>query len=226
MTFLELCQKLVRRAGISGTLASVSNQVGELGRVVDWVAEAYEFIQAKHPDWEFLRADVSFTTSIGKTTYTPTEAQQTKFGEWRFTRRWRAYKTAQGFADEQPITFMPYEAFRDTYMFGSNRLQVGRPQLVTESPNQSLIFWPTPDDAYTIVGEQYRAPDIMAANADTPIFAARFQNAIVYRALMFYGEYEGDPSTFTTGQTEFARYLSMLENQYLNSDWQNAGGMA
>lgn len=226
MTFLELCQKLVRKAGISSAPVSVLNQVGEAGRVVDWIAEAYEFVQNKHPDWEFLRAGVSFPTTAGKERYTPAEALQLTFGQWRFALTWRCYHTAQGVADEQIIDYMPYDDWRSTYMMGTNRLATGRPQIVTQAPNQSLVFWPTPDDNYTIIGEQYTAPAVMAANTDVPIFAARFHNAIVYRALMLYGEFEGDPNTFSTGQTEFARYLSMLESAYLPDDWDNAGAMA
>lgn len=226
MTFLELCQKLVQKAaGISGNVASVTGQAGELGRVVSWIADAYEYVQNKHQDWEFLRLGATFPVVANKATYTPAEAGQTTFGEWRFASSWRAYATAQGVADEQRVEFMPYDTFRDTYLIGTNRLETGRPQVVTEAPDQSLIFWPTPNDDYTIVGELYRAPHIMLANSDTPIFAAKFHNVIVQRALMFYGEFEGDPNTFGAGQTECARLISMMESQYL-PEWSNAGAMA
>lgn len=225
MTFLELCQRLADKAGITSAIPSVTNQVGELKRVVNWIAEAYEYIQNKHTDWEFLRRDVLFTAAINKATYTPAEAGVPAFGQWRFIQRWRSYRDAVGVADEQPIEYVPYDAFRDRFMFSTSRLMVGRPTVVTEAPDQSLIFWPIPDQVYIIVGEAYRSPAVMVANSDTPIFAARFHNVIVHRALMFYGEYEGDPNTFGAGQTECARVLSMMESVYL-PEWHTPGPMA
>jgi hypothetical protein len=127
--------------------------------------------------------------------------------------------------DEQPLEYVDYDRFRDVYQFGANRLQPGRPTVITQAPDNSLIVWPTPDQPHTIVGECYRSPAIMTANGDLPIFAARFHNIIVHRAMMFYGEYEGDPNSFGTGQTECARTLAMMEDVYL-PEWQNAGSMA
>lgn len=226
MNYLELCQRLVQKAGISGTLVSVNGQAGELLRAVGWIAEAYEYIQLKHPDWEFLRRDLAFPAAIGKNRYTPSEANVTDFGEWRFASSWRCYNTAAGVIDEQPIAYMPYDRFRDECMYSNTRLMTGRPSVITQAPDQSVILWPTPAEPYTVVGEYFRAPAIMVRNDDTPIFAARFHSILVHRALMFYGEYEGDPNTFGVGQTECARFLDMLEDAYLPNEWQNAGAMA
>lgn len=225
MTYLELCQELMREAGISGSMVSVVGQLGEPGRVVNWIAKAHRYIQNKHSDWEFLRRALSFPIVIGKAGYTAEEADVPDFGEWRFAGRWRTYATEQGVIDEQPLQFIPYDRFRDQYQFGANQLMTGRPQLVTQAPDQSLLLWPVPDIDYTVVGEHYRAPMILAANTDKPIFPARFHDAIVYRALMFYGQFEGDANTFNTGQSEANRYLQMLESEYL-PEWQNQGSMA
>ena len=225
MTYLELCQELMREAGISGSLVSVLGQTGELGRVVGWVAKAHRYIQNKHSNWEFLRRDVQFPVVVGTARYNADDVAVTDFGNWRFSSSWRTYNTAAGVADEQPLAYMAYNAFRERYLMGTNRLMTGRPQVVTQAPDQSLILWPIPDQAYTIVGEQYRAPMILAANTDKPIFPPRFHDVIVYRALMFYGQFEGDGNTFNTGQTECNRYLSMLEEEYL-PEWETAGAMA
>lgn len=225
MTYLELCQELMREAGISGSIGSVTGQIGELGRVVNWIAKAHRYIQNKHSDWEFLRRDLSFPALVDEARYSAESAAVTDFGDWRFAGRWRTYATEQGVIDEQALIFTPYDRFRDTYLFSANQLMPGRPQLVTQAPDQSLILWPKPDAAYTIVGEQYRSPLILARDDDVPLFPARFHDAIVYRALMFYGEYEGDGNTFNTGQAECNRYLQMLESEYL-PEWENQGSMA
>lgn len=217
MTFLELCQSMAIEAGISGGIVSVSNQSGEAQRVVRWVSRAYGYIQSLHQDWKFLRRDVQFPVVVGQVKYTPDGAGVllAEFGRWCFLDCWRSYLTATGVADEQELQYMEYDDFRRTYMFGNARLQPGRPQVVTVAPDQSLMLWPQPDDAYTIVGEQYRAPAIMTIDTDVPIFAAQYHDVIMWRALMMYGEFEGDPSVIGTGQTEAERVLDAMEARYL-----------
>jgi hypothetical protein len=214
------------QAGIAGSLASVQGQSGEFQRVVNWISKAHTYVQNRHVEWEFLRADVAFNTSANSAIYTATAAGVASFGEWRFNGNdWRCYDVAQGPMDEQQVVYVDYDTFRRTYFYGSNRLMTGRPQVVTQRPDQSLQFWPTPDKAYTIVGEQFRAPLAMLANDDTPIFAAKFHDVIVWRALMYYGEYEGDASVHATGQSETSRILGEMESVYMPT-WCSAGPMA
>lgn len=213
--FLELCQEMAREAGISGSIASVTGQAGEHQRVVRWVARAYKYVQNLHENWKFLRRDVEFPVSVDKVNYTAAEARVEDFGRWCFLDQWRAFRTEAGYVDEQPVCRMDYDAFRRTYMYSSSREQRGRPQVVTVAPDQSLMFWPKPDDDYTIVGEQYRAPAVLLNNTDEPLFAAQYHDTIMYRALMLYGEFEGDATVIATGQSEFDRELSAMEAFYL-----------
>lgn len=210
-TFLEICKDMAREAGISGGIPSVTGQAGEAGRVVNWVARAYKYIQNLHPHWKFMRQALELSLTAGKAEYTADELAVADFGEWSFMRSWRSYRPAMGYADEQPVQMVDYEYFDRVYGYGSSREMPGRPQVVAVAPDQSLLFWPKPDEAYTIVGEQYRAPHNLLENGDTPIFPARYHDAIMYRALMLYGEFEGDATVIATGQSEFMRELAPLE---------------
>lgn len=225
MNYLELCKELAREATVSGTIVTALSQSGEVGRVANWIAKAYLFVQTAHTDWNFLRNDVGFDTIADKGGYSALEAGVTELGEWMFASGWRCYNTAQGVADEQPVRFMPYDKFRQRYLYGTARTMQGRPQVVTEKPDQTLLFWPLPDDAYTIVGEQYHAPYRLTANETIPCFPAKFHDVIVYRALMLYGEYEGDPTVFSSAQNEYNGIITKMEALYL-PDWENTGAMA
>lgn len=231
MNFLELVQYTAREATVSGTISSVTGQVGEIARVVNDVANAYRKVQTAHADWEFLRRDVGFATTATKSTYTALEAgiPAGEFGEWMWITPgqpgWRAYLTAQGFGTEQPVRFMDYNKFKQRYLYGNQRTQVGRPLVVTQRPDQTLVFWPIPDDSYTIVGEQYHAPYQLVANADVPCWPAKFHDAVVYRALMLYAEYEGDPTVMSSAQGEYNAIINKME-EVLLPDWDNAGPMA
>jgi hypothetical protein len=226
MTFLELVQDFMREAGMSGSIVSVQGQVGEAQRAVNWIIKGCRSIQLEHPDWEFLRADVTFNTTVPNNRYTAAAAGVANFGEWRFRGDdWRCYTAATGVMDEQPVRFEPYADFRRNYMYGANRLSSGRPTVVTQAPDMSLMFWPTPDAAYTIVGEQFQAPVDLVNNSDAPPFAARFHGVIVYRALMLYGEFEGDQSVLAYAQGECDKILAKMESVYL-PQWEAAGPLA
>ena len=216
MNFLELCQELVREAGISGSLASVEGQTGEMLRAVNWVRKAYVDIQNEHSDWNFMRADAIFDVDTLNVTYTAAALGVAGFGEWRFIGNdWRAYSKDLGVIDEQELIFLPYDHFRRVYDRGQNRIMTGRPQYITERPDQSLQIWPKPDQFYTVVGEHYREPVRMSASEDVPLFKARFHDVIVYRALMYYGQFEGDATVHAAGQAECNRILKMMNSFYL-----------
>ena len=220
MTYLELCQAMAIEAGISGGIVSVSGQVGEAARVVRWVARAYNYIQNLNDEWSFLRRDVQFSTTAGISAaagkYAAVDVVELgTFGRWRFKDGWRTFLTAAGYADEQPLEFVDYDTFRRLYGYGSARLQTGRPQVVTEAPDRSLLLWPLPNADYTVVGEQYRAPAIMATDTDAPIFDARYHNTVMYRALFYYGQFEGDAPVMATAQSECDRELEPMEATYL-----------
>lgn len=225
MNYLELCQELARKAGISGSIVAVSGQSGEALRVVNWVGEAYLKIQNLHADWEFKRRDVLFPTIDNNNTYTANAAGVADFGDWRHVDGWRCYATASGVADECGIPFCSYDRFKQVYGYGSNRLTRGRPQIITERPDQSLVLWPTPDAAYTIVGEQYRGPHLFTANEDVPLFPTKYHHAIVYRALMLYAQFEGDPSVYVSAQNEYNQEAAKLKRDFL-PEWEHAGPMA
>ena len=83
MNFLGIVTRLVQESGASGAGPTTTvNQVGEYGRMVNWVQDAWLDIQSEHQDWEFLRTTCSFPTVSGSPFYTPAQANATNFGMW------------------------------------------------------------------------------------------------------------------------------------------------
>ena len=215
-TYLALCQRLVRESvGISGSgPTSVLNQTGDLRRVVDWVGSAYEDIQNLHTDWNFLRKTATFNTVADQQDYAPAEAGAADLGEWR-RDSFRAWLTAAGVGNEVDLTQYAWEDFRDRYLYGTTRTQRGRPVYMAIKPDRSVALWPIPDDEYTVTAEYFRAPHVMTANADTPIFPAQYHLLVMWRALVFYAGHSAAPETFAVGQQEHKRLLSMLRRAEL-----------
>jgi hypothetical protein len=216
-TRLQLCQRLRQEAGISGTgPATTIGQPGEMGRVVDWIDTAYEEIQDKHPDWEFLRNDFTFQTIASTSEYLPSAVALPEHASWK-QDSFRAYLTSTGTNDEMWLNYYPWDTFRDAFMFGSNRSTPGKPTEFSVRPNKAVVLWPVPALIYTIGGEYYKRPQVMSANADEPLFPREFHMAIVWKALMYYGTYENAPEAFTTGQSNYDRILRKLEVDQLPS---------
>lgn len=208
MNFLSLCQRLRQEAGLSGSgPASVIGQTGEMKRVVDWVASAYEDIQNLHATWRFLRDSFSFSTIASTQDYTPTAVSLTDFAAW-VKNDIRIYSSIE---DEYPMEYVPWGIFREAYYFGTHRTTTGRPTVVTVRPNNSLTLWQIPDAVYTVNGEYYKSVQSMSANADAPVIPARFQMIVVWKALVHYGAYTGADEKYAHGNAEYKKLLSMLE---------------
>jgi len=215
MTFLQLCKRLRSEAGISGTGPVTGvGQTGESGKIVEWILSAYEDIQNRHNNWDFLRADLTFQTISGTNNYTKSAISAEEHGEWS-KHGFRDYLTSSGESSEQYMYWMNWADFREIYVFGSSRATTGDPRYIAQKPDTSLIVWPTPDGTYTINGEYFKRAQVMAANGDEPLIPAKLGMVIVWRALMFYAGQANAPELYQVGEREFKRLLRKLESEQL-----------
>jgi len=206
-------QRLSREAGINfvGPSTTIA-QTGMFLQLVEWIDTAHSNIQTLHPTWEFLRKEFSKALTIATGTYTPTDLSVTDWGEWA-PEDWRIYLVA---ADEAFIDYVRYDEFRQMFGVGTQLTKTGRPTCFTVKPNDSIIFYPIPDQAYTLKGEYFRGPLVWTADADVPLWSGRdFDIAIMWRALMFYGTSYAEPDKFAVGQMEYRKCLRQLEKKYL-----------
>lgn len=208
MNFLQLAQRLRQEAGISGTGPTTTiAQTGEMKRVCDWINAAWIDIQTTNRDWDWMRVSTTFPTVAGKTTYAPVaDLALSDFGMWS-RDSFRVYDTAAGMTSETYIAFQPYEVWRDTYLYGANRTTTSRPSIVTITPAKELAFGPITAAGYTIVGDYFKSPSELAADADLPAMPTHYHMAIIYRALMFYGAYENATEVYQHGQVEFTKLM-------------------
>lgn len=216
-TFLVLARTLREECAIQGaenTPTTVTGQVGEMRRVVKWVQKAYKEVQSARPNWEFLRNDFSFVTIANTQTYTRAAVSLPEVKTWKVDS-FRCYTTATGTSDEQWLTYVPWEIFRDEYLFSANRSVTKRPTHFTVRPNKSLVFWPTPDAVYTIAGECYYRPQLLAADADECLIPSEHDDVIVGKGMEYYAAFEGAPEVHAQGQALFSEAFAKLEADQL-----------
>jgi hypothetical protein len=179
--------------------------------MVNYTDQAYEFIQNIHTTWEFLRKEFSKAMTIGVGTYSASGWTITDWGEWA-PEDWRVYLAA---SDESELTYMEWDLFRLNYMIGTFRTQTGRPIVFTRKPDDTLLFYPIPDQAYTCVGEYFRSPHVMTANGDVPLWASAYHMAVVWKALQYYATDYAEPDKLSMGMREFNSFKRQLEKKYL-----------
>lgn len=227
-TCLDLCQRAAIECGVASNTAiatalpTIIGATGSLGRVVNWVGDAWTDIQMDRDDWDWMRSSqilgngVSFTTIAGQFSYPLGTGAGTvgvtaaNFGKWDRETFW-SYTTANGFADEINLGEVPFDVWRATYMSNANRNVRTRPMAFAVGPDQSINLGPNVNALYTVTGDYFVAPTEMTVDADIPTgLPLRFYMLIVYRAMIKYGEYEAAPEVVQRGTEENAGMYAQL----------------
>jgi len=213
MTFLQLAQRLAQECGVSNSPTSCQAQVGEMKRLVDWIATAYQEIQELHDDWDWQLNDFSFTTVAQQQLYTTANVITAgDFGSWKVDSL-RAYTTGNNYGDEQLLIPVKYEMFRNQYMYGTMRSTFARPAAFATDPStHGLLLGPIPDSTgWTVLGQYYRKPTILSQDSDVPTLPDRYHMAIVYKAMISYGYFEVAPEQLQRGQDAYGKILAQME---------------
>ena len=215
MNFLALCNRLKRKARVSGdALTAVTGQIEEYSRLIDWINESWMDLQLAREDWHWMRTSASCATVLNQATYTATDFAITDLGNWE-RDSFRVYLTTTGTAGEQYLSYTGYDGWRDTYQFGPSRTAASMPTVMTITPANAVGVGPVPLAGYTITGDYFKVASELAATTDIPALPTQFHMAIVYRAMMFYGASEAASEIYQEGETEFKRFMRMLVKNQL-----------
>lgn len=230
-TYLDLVQRTCVECGVASSqsietvlpsIDSVSLS-GSMGRVINWVGDAWGDLQTSHDDWDWMRssnilgAGVSFPTIAGQPNYPigtgagTVQVAVDDFGKWD-VETFRNYTTATSYLDEITMADVPFDYWRNVYMLGSQRNVQTRPWVCAVGPNQSLNLGPPPNANYTITADYFMAPSVMEVDADTPTgLPVRFNMLIVYFAMKKYAGYEAATEVYTRASEEAAPMYAQLQ---------------
>jgi hypothetical protein len=218
MNYLQLVNRARQEGGVSGAaLISLGGTVSqESQRFKDWVNEAWREVQIHCADWDFMRSDFTFDTTVAVQTYAAASLSTplASFRNWKRDSL-RAYLTATGFGDEQILPFLDWETFRNLYLYGNQRSTTGRPTLFSIKPDKSIVIGPVPDATYTVVGEYFRQASDLTADTDIPGITDEYHMLIVWRALRSYGLYEAASEVVVRADGEIRRLMSKIENDLM-----------
>lgn len=194
MNYLQLCQRLRQESGGSGQgPQSVVNQIGENKLYTDWVNQAWTEIQNVRDDWFFQWANGQVNVAEGANIVTlPADLR----------------KLSTLLIDGERIGLVDWPVFSRHFLNNSN---LGKPSVVSIAPNGQLYLNTTADQAYTLSFEYFTRPQILATNDDIPTLPSEYHMLIVYKAMMFYGAYEGAGDVLALGRMQYHNMMSDVE---------------
>lgn len=221
MNFLQLCQRYRLEAGISGTgpTAVTGNSNNEYARIVNWIAQADLEIQTRYDDWRFMWRQFSFETVAGQGAYTETEVVTASYTVNTYaTDSFRYYLTSAGQSTEQWMEYQEWPEFYPYWRNGAMRTRQGVPTIWSERPDGVIELGYVPDAAYTITGQYWRGPVLMAANTDTPLYPAKYHMLPVWWAMVNYAGFEESSFQYQNAQNMLNRLWPAMERGERTTD--------
>lgn len=219
MTYLELCQAVAQESGTvptTGQPTTVVDQTGRLLRIVDWVRDAWTQIQIENKAWRWMEADFSGTLVASTREYAPSALGiSSRFRSWvyqgpRGEDAFTIYLASDGQDTEGKLVFRDWDHMRNNVLLGPMLSTTGKPQHVTIDPNNRLVFYPLPDDAYTVRGRYMKSAQTLASDSDEPEIPADFHEAIKWRALKLLALHDEDQFHYQTWDVEYRRAMNDL----------------
>jgi len=224
-TFLKICQNVARECGVAGGAdvspkpTTVTAQLGELNRIVNWVAYAYVEIQGSR-NWRWLRKDFSVNTINGTDTYAFSDCTDvddaviiSRFKTWRLDDRRnppKIYLTAAGVGAQVFLSFTVWDNFEYLYKTGSLQNQTSQPVHITVNPKDEILLGITPNGIYTLTGSYHKSAQILVADGDIPEMPVAYHDLIKYQAMVYYGLFESAPEIISRAQMGIRRLTNQL----------------
>lgn len=113
---------------------------------------------------------------------------------------------------ELPLPFMAWESFRSSY--DQSAAFTGTPRLISEDNTGRWRLYPVPQYTYTLKFDYIRQPQILSAFGDIPRgLNDDFVDIIMWKALIYYGEFDEQPSVVLRARGHYKNLLSRLEQK-------------
>lgn len=199
-TYLNLCQRLVEEAGISGTISSVNDQSGEFKRVVEWVQRACFEIEGKWVNWNFLHTFSTIEAIAGVSDY-PAPADH---NVWDTT-------TAIIKDQAQNVDFLQWVRQK----LDPTELISGDIYKFTVLPDQAVRVYDTPTNATTISIEYWKVATQLEFNNDEPAIPEQYRDIVVWKALQYYANYESADEVKVQATESYDDRWDQLESREL-----------
>ena len=218
MNYLELCQAVVREGAITpgdGKPDTVVDQTGRMRLVVDWVNRANRDIQASRNDFSFRVRDVDFLVDPDDPIVRMIETHSDIESLNEMT------VSVRNESEVKRIAPTAWEAYRSERLTNSTTT-TGLPERYSVDTVGDIHLIPKPTNPCIVRAEVKLSPQTMAADDDESYIPVQFQDAIIYRALMYFYEYDESVNQYETAARHFGLWMERLVSATTGmSDWHN-----
>lgn len=219
-TLLQIVNDARSEAGLaSADLGTLQGALSlEDARFVRWAQREYTRMCAKHRDWQFLRQSFDIgplTAAVSQ--YTPAQVgalgtptfTAAQFKDW-IKPSFRIY-SASNYGDEMLAAFMPWDQFRNVYLYANMRNTTSRPVAFAIGPDKSLWFGIIPDGTgWHVNGELYLNPTSLSLDTDRPQWPVQFDDLLTFLVLRAYGVFMAAPEVVQRANQEIGPLYAQL----------------
>lgn len=181
MNFLQLCQQLAHECGVNGpgptTVVGQTASI-ELGRIVNWVNQAWVDLQGRR-NWSWMWVSGNLVITSGQSTIAGTLAPV------RYDQD--SFYYDDGSATGRLLEYMPWDLFRPQYRVLNSTDNV---TAWTVRPDLTLAFNAAVSVNKNVYAERWTNPVEMAADADIPGLPTDLHMLIVWRAMIKYAGFD------------------------------------
>lgn len=226
MNYLEICQFAQAQMGATNVKpwqgpTTVVGQQDVMLEIVKNCAMAYKDIQNDQDYWSFMQQQGTFVLPNGTRVLTKAalEIQIPTYetlmpdligGGYRYLQIWR---TATGVGGMVPCMYVPYQQWRGN--IDSNVIPDGMPYMYTIRPDEAIEFNVTANEDFTFSCDYYQKViewvqvDVGPVLADdqTPIFPARFHEAVAWRGVMYWSGFVEGAGKYGFAQENYNRIM-------------------
>lgn len=194
-------------------ISTTVGQSGEFLKLVRWTQRAWEEIQVEQP-WCFRWVPFSQALTASTRVFD-------LFGA-SYLNVTGAKLQTDPLVLEHPTTgqkkrmdFLHYRLFLDLFADADTTTVEGWPTSVTQRPDYQIEFDNTLDEAYILTGAYISAPQELTADSDVPDMPEQYHQAILYRALKKYAEFEEAGPLYNTASYNDSMWSDRMQRDLL-----------
>ncbi len=187
----------------------ITGQVSQYQRAVSAVVKAHKEIVTAHPDWDFMWKQGTVSLQSGGNPHTASAASAD------FPIRHYDTETFYLNSDGSPISFIPWEHYRENKLTPTEQAATDQPTSVTIQPDNKIIGLPYPDanGPYQVNFDYWAGAITFDDKNDNLQIPDDGLEALYDRARMIFLDDEEAPN-YVLAEKDFTANFALLEQNY------------
>lgn len=207
MNALEIVQKACKKVGYASP-ASFTGMSDDQEQVKGWLDDAYNELQLSHESFDFLEQRFQGPLATGKRIFTTTELNIPECRQILGDGYLLDFSTSRMISK---VTHVDEDDIKYTILKEGEATK--QPTRFSFSSSE-IRFDSALDGNYRMFFEYYRAPFVMVAELDEPVFNSEYHNILYYGILEKYSVEDNDPELYQYAVGSYQKMFNRLLLQH------------